>query len=210
VELAKTKERIVDTALGLFNDSGTHAVSTNHIAAAMSISPGNLYYHFSNKDQIVCAVFDRLGAALEDFWADCQGGSSLAELERFIAGTFDVLVRYRFVPRELYSMSVHSEVLRERSRALLARHSARLRDVIAQLVNARVLRDPGGHEAIASLADAVLFALFVYAPHIELQMGRLDNSAPTGGTRFIIDLLAPYLLEHQPAPFHAEGSLSAV
>jgi len=209
VELAKTKERIVDTALALFNESGTHAVSTNHIAAAMSISPGNLYYHFSNKDQIVCAVFDRLGAALEVFWAESQGGMSLAGLERFLTETLDVLVQYRFVPRELYSMSIHSEVLRERSRALMVRHSARLRDIIAELVNARVFRDPGGHEAIASLADAVLFALFAYAPHVELHTGRLDSAASAAGTRFVLDLLAPHL-ERQVAAYHAEGSLSAV
>ena len=54
------RERIVDTALQLFNERGSATVSTNHIAAAARISPGNLYYHFRNKEEIVRALFERL------------------------------------------------------------------------------------------------------------------------------------------------------
>ncbi|MFN8512060.1 MAG: helix-turn-helix domain-containing protein [Chloroflexia bacterium] len=55
-----TRERILDAALGLFNERGTAVVSTNHIAAACGISPGNLYYHFRNKEEIIRALFDRM------------------------------------------------------------------------------------------------------------------------------------------------------
>ena len=53
------RERILDAALALFNDSGTARISTNHIAAAAGISPGNLYYHFQNKEEIIRALFER-------------------------------------------------------------------------------------------------------------------------------------------------------
>ena len=48
------RQRILTTALMLFNHQGSHQVSTNHIAKAMGISPGNLYYHFRNKGEINC------------------------------------------------------------------------------------------------------------------------------------------------------------
>ncbi len=51
------RERIIEAAWELFNDLGTHNVSTNHIAAHLSISPGNLYYHFRNREEIVRALF---------------------------------------------------------------------------------------------------------------------------------------------------------
>ena len=45
----KTKEKIINTAVELFNNHGTKSITTNHIAKKIEISPGNLYYHFKNK-----------------------------------------------------------------------------------------------------------------------------------------------------------------
>ncbi len=55
-----TRDRIVEAALQLFNREGEAAVTTNHIARALGMSTGNLYYHFKSKDAIIAALFDRL------------------------------------------------------------------------------------------------------------------------------------------------------
>src|SRR5215210_4307966 len=53
-----TKERVLGAALRLFNEKGTAAVSTNHIAEAAGISPGNLYYHYRNKEEIIAGLWE--------------------------------------------------------------------------------------------------------------------------------------------------------
>lgn len=60
----KTRDRILAKSLELFNEQGERLVSTNHIAAALRMSPGNLYYHFPNKDAIIFELFRRYTAQM--------------------------------------------------------------------------------------------------------------------------------------------------
>lgn len=64
----KTRDRILARSLELFNEQGERAVTTNHIAASLGMSPGNLYYHFPNKEAIIFELFQQyageMGSAL--------------------------------------------------------------------------------------------------------------------------------------------------
>ena len=53
-----TKIKILATALQLFNNEGEAQVSSVDIASVMGISPGNLYYHYKGKDEIIAALFE--------------------------------------------------------------------------------------------------------------------------------------------------------
>lgn len=55
---SQTRQRVLDAAIGLFNDRGAGTVTTHDSAKACAISPGNLYYHLRNKEEIVRALFD--------------------------------------------------------------------------------------------------------------------------------------------------------
>ncbi|MDF2487484.1 MAG: transcriptional regulator, TetR family [Pseudomonas sp.] len=60
----KTRERILDCALHLFNQQGEPNVSTLEIASELGISPGNLYYHFHGKEPVVLGLFQRFEETL--------------------------------------------------------------------------------------------------------------------------------------------------
>ena len=59
-DVAKTAERILNTARLLFNAEGERNVTASEIALELDMSPGNLYYHFKGKDSIHLALFNQL------------------------------------------------------------------------------------------------------------------------------------------------------
>ena len=60
----KTRDRILHTSLALFNDNGEANTTSIDIANEMEISPGNLYYHFKGKDQIITELFSQYEHAI--------------------------------------------------------------------------------------------------------------------------------------------------
>ena len=98
----KTSERIVQTSLELFNQQGERSISTNHIAAHMEISPGNLYYHFPNKQAIIAVLFREYEALVDSFLRPPQGRAVTVEDKRFyLQAVLAGMWRYRFLHRDL-------------------------------------------------------------------------------------------------------------
>lgn len=65
--LSLTKEKIKKTTLLLCNEGDSLSVSTNHIAKKLGISPGNLYYHYKNKEAIIRDIYHDMSATFESF-----------------------------------------------------------------------------------------------------------------------------------------------
>ena len=66
---------ILEVTLDLFNRFGEPNVSTTLISAELSISPGNLYYHYPAKDELINSLFDRYERSLSRkgvIWSDLE------------------------------------------------------------------------------------------------------------------------------------------
>ncbi|MCW8334474.1 TetR/AcrR family transcriptional regulator [Vibrio paucivorans] len=93
----KTRDKIVHAALELFNEHGERNITTNHIAAHIDISPGNLYYHFRNKQEIVREIFALYSAELLERFTPIQGQQeSLVLLKHYLDSIFTLMWKYRF------------------------------------------------------------------------------------------------------------------
>lgn len=56
----KTKEKIIQKSIELFNSEGVSKVTIRHIANELGISHGNLGYHFKNKGLIVAEIYKKM------------------------------------------------------------------------------------------------------------------------------------------------------
>lgn len=113
----KTRERIVQNSLELFNQQGERSVSTNHIAAHMEISPGNLYYHFANKQEIIAELFSQYEEQVESFLHPPKGRLATVEDKRFyLQAILAAMWNYRFLHRDLEHLLDSDKALADRYR----------------------------------------------------------------------------------------------
>lgn len=114
----KTRDKILSAALGLFNKEGERAITTNHIAGHLGISPGNLYYHFRNKEAIILALFDQLqGGLVKRIILPEDRPITLGDKKQYLEAMLECLWEYRFIFRGLHGAIAHSEALQQQFRA---------------------------------------------------------------------------------------------
>lgn len=193
--MTSNRERILQAAIALFNASSAGAVSTNHIAAAAGISPGNLYYHFRNKEEIIRAVYERMGLEWDVIFAlPADRVPTLADLETMARANFTVLWDYRFFYRE-------AAALLQRDPELLAQYRARRRQGLADLglllqafASAGVLRLPDDTAVIPTLSDIIWVLADFWLPYAEIGGQTLTASQTEEGVRLIMQVLRPYFV----------------
>ena len=97
----RTAERILEVTLALFNRFGEPNVSTTLISAELGISPGNLYYHYPAKDELINSLFDRYERALTELLRAADGVSNVEDAWLFFHMLFELIWEYRFLYRDL-------------------------------------------------------------------------------------------------------------
>jgi len=94
----KTKEKILNAALSLYNEQGIRNVTTRHIAASIGVSGGNLHYHFKHTEDIIKALFDELTLAYDALILSVQHiPIDLKTIDSLTEASFKLVHKYRFI-----------------------------------------------------------------------------------------------------------------
>ncbi len=196
----RTRERILATSLRLFNELGEPNVTTTAIAGELEISPGNLYYHFHNKDEIVDALFDEFQREIDPLLDSPLGGEpQLEDAWLYLHLLFEAIWRYRFVYRDLNDLLARNRRVEMRFRRTVERKT------LAALALCRSLVRRGGpgatDEQIESLATNMVVVTtywlsfeFVRHPRGLAAADRPAASMARGAYQ-VLSLLAPWLDE---------------
>ncbi|HEY0879754.1 MAG TPA: TetR/AcrR family transcriptional regulator [Zeimonas sp.] len=196
----RTRERILETSLRLFNELGEPNATTTAIAGALEISPGNLYYHFRNKDEIVDALFDDFQREIDPLLdSPLAGTAQIEDAWLFLHLLFEAIWRYRFVYRDLNDLLSRNRRVERRFHRIVERKT------LAALALCRSLVSHGDagatDEEIESLATNMVVVTtwwlsFEYVRNVRRPgNAELPSASMARGAYQVLSLIAPWLDE---------------
>lgn len=197
-----TKQRILHASLALFNQFGSAKTSTNHIALELDISPGNLYYHYPNKEQLIETLFNNYEEALNPLIQQTiVEPLDIEDIWFFLHLNFELALQYRFIYQDSDYITSKCPSLAAKFQRLLAELYRSLTQLLKALAETGVLRVPC--ETI--IADIALNMLLICTQwiHFKKHLVGISETSIAGdhfnqGIYQVLSLLLPYLDEpHQ-------------
>lgn len=129
----RTAERILEVTLDLFNRFGEPNVSTTLISAELRISPGNLYYHYPAKDELINALFDRYEHALDELLPAADHVGHVEDAWLFLHMLFELIWQHRFLYRDLNDLLSKNRRLEMHFQSVLKNKGGAMRQLIGGL-----------------------------------------------------------------------------
>ncbi len=187
-----TRQRILDCSLGMFNAQGEPNVTTNHIADELEISPGNLYYHFRNKDDIIEQLFGKYEERMDSTLSPPSGRlPGLEDVWLQLHLVFECIWDYRFLYRDLVDILARNRRLRIRFSRILRRADDQAHLVMRGLSQAGVMRASAA-ELDAASTNILVIATF-WLNYAAVRGDKDEQAAIRDGIVQVMMLLAPFL-----------------
>jgi len=119
--MQKTKLKIVETTIRLFNKQGFANVSLPQIAKELNISLGNLTYHYPKKDQLIMSIYEVFLEDLKSITKVIQNFENLKEMDLQLRAFHQFQQVYRFFYLDLLELGRAYPVLAKRHEAHIQR-----------------------------------------------------------------------------------------
>jgi len=186
----KTRDRILECALQLFNHKGEPNVSTMEVANEMGISPGNLYYHFHGKEPLVLGLFERFQTELAPL-LDPPADAHLEPQDYwlFLHLIVERMAYYRFLFQDLSNLAGRLPKLAKGIRHLLTALKRTLASLLARLkADGQLVSDT---QALGQLVEQITLTL-LFSLDYQRVLGRVGEVRVV--VYQIMMLVAPHLL----------------
>jgi len=190
----RTRERILETSLVLFNIHGEPHITTADIADEMNISPGNLYYHFRNKDEIIYELFQGFEHKLGDALAVPEDREPHVEdLWLLLHLIFEIVWEYRFLYRDLDELTSRNNRLGSHFARIVEKGTETVQILCQGLVRAGTMH--ASQREIAALAHNVVMVVTYWLSYQKLRpFKRGDEANLDLGAYQVLALVSPFLV----------------
>ena len=193
----RTAERILDVTLDLFNRFGEPNVSTTVISAELKISPGNLYYHYPAKDELINALFERYERALAELLGAADNVRNVEDAWLFFHMLFETIWAYRFLYRDLNDLLSKNRKLETQFQQVLKAKGRAVQAVLAGLSRASAINIDAREAEPVATAMVVVLTYWLSYEYVRDPRKALEpetaGAALARGAYHVLSLLMPYL-----------------
>jgi AcrR family transcriptional regulator len=195
----RTAERILEVTLDLFNRFGEPNVSTTLISAELNISPGNLYYHYPAKDELINALFDRYERALGEILQAADGVENVEDAWLFFHMLFELIWSYRFLYRDLNDLLSKNRRLETHFQFVLKNKGRAVHAMLDGLARNGAVRITGAEAAPLATAMVVVVTYWLSYEYVREPRRALEPQSAAAamgrGGYHALALLLPHLDE---------------
>jgi AcrR family transcriptional regulator len=195
----RTAERILEVTLELFNRFGEPNVSTTLISAELGISPGNLYYHYPAKDELINSLFDRYERALSELLNAADGIRDVEDAWFFLHTLFELIWQYRFLYRDLNDLLSKNRRLETHFQRVLKDKARAVRALLDGMNRAGAMSIDSREVDATATCMVVLVTYWLSYEYVRDPRHALEpetaQAALLRGAHHVLNLLVPYL-EH--------------
>lgn len=191
----KTREKILQASLLLFNEEGESHVTTVDIANQLDISPGNLYYHFKGKEVIIDILYSRFDDSLSEILhAPLSKQLKIEDSWYYLYVVFEEMYHYRFIYQNLSDLLQRYEGVHKRFRRLLNLKYQTAMSLVTLLREERILvMDDITAEV---LVDNIVMTTTYWIAYANIRDIKQESSVLMHkGVFQLLSLIAPYLNE---------------
>ncbi len=193
----RTAERILEVTLELFNRFGEPNVSTTLISNELKISPGNLYYHYPAKDELINSLFDRYERALSELLNASDGVRNVEDAWFFMHTLFELIWQYRFLYRDLNDLLSKNRKLETHFQWILKNKTRSVRTLLDSMSRASAIKIDSRELEPTATSMVVVLTYWLSFEYVRDPRRALEpesaQAALLRGAHHVLNLLVPYL-----------------
>jgi AcrR family transcriptional regulator len=166
----KTAEKILLISLDLFNSQGERNISSVDIANELDISPGNLYYHYKGKDEIINALVDNYVTKMN---AIPQSSGDNEDFYQYLFYCLETMHLFRFLFVNIAEISIQYPAINNKLQRLAKFQRHYLRKSLSGQQKDGTLT--GTNADIDLLLDIISLTLFQSLNYYQMQGDTVGN-----------------------------------
>jgi AcrR family transcriptional regulator len=166
----KTAEKILLISLDLFNSEGERNITSVDIANELDISPGNLYYHYKGKDEIINALVDSYVVKMNGI---PQASGANEDFYKYLFYCLETMHLFRFLFQNIAEISAQYPAINSKLQKLAKFQRQYLRKALTAQQQAGILS--GSNSDIDLLLDIISLTLFQSLNYYQMQGDSLGN-----------------------------------